>query len=1363
MVSLGIAYHQGEGVEKDLNEAFRWVRKAAEAGHDTAIFFVGTSYENGEGVAKDVAEAVRWYRKAAEAGHPLAMFNLGNAYSNGEGVGKDLSEGVRWYRKAADAGNSDAMVNLGFRYQKGEGISKDLSEAIRWYRKAADAGNAKAMFNLGVLYDRGEGVQKDVNEAFHWYRKAADAGDTEAMFNLGNRYMKGDGVAKDAAEGVRWLRKAAEAGDIGAMFSVGVSYDNGEGVAKDPAEALRWYRKAAEAGHIAAMFNVGVAYAKGEGVEKDVKEAIRWYRKAAEAGDREAMFNLGNRYMKGDGVAKDTAEAVRWYRKAAELGHTEAMVNLGVAYHNGEGVEKDLNEAFRWSRKAAEAGQRDAMGQVGVLYAKGEGVAQDLAEAERWSRKAADAGNRAAIEVLQVLQNAKKSWDNMIVLSDGRHVSVGENGEFYVHKSIMTDVDPVKLTGADKEEAERLLKERQSRPANIPPTIAVPTEPPSSSSPSQTGAQSSAAASPKQSAESRTAGMPPGLEEFEKIPHDPQLLDKLYAGRFDEIGQDKMDLVAVWKGFQDSKVSLNDRSGIQFGPEQMGQMQRYFSDAVMAVEMLISRRVQPNYLKTVTSIQANGGGDSEWAQTTLKNLFRLILQRASGQMPATAEKDWPLMRRSLLNVSDPEILQMAQALTANERAAVEKQMKELGEKGAQVILSEYSDPSEKSSYHRQRLLFWYRDVPVLRRDLLAISNSHPLAELGNLAVTEVPPVLAEAKEKHAEAMAAEGKRVEITPDIDNPEYVGWKGLAPRASATYARNSWIQSGQSKEPTQNGTELRILQSISDANAVVKINEQLGQSVKKETRTFEAKIPDRRDPDERQAPVQEEVELNGRKFKCSRRSHMWKGLEEKATTTIWTSDEVPGGLVRRLVDSEDTHAVHRLSDTTLQSYTGGRNGDWSGKPEGSPLFKTVFSFTRQSGIYPSGRLVEGEDGSFYGTTWDGPMTKDGHWGAGTVFRLSPDGALTTLHTFHNEDGAHPAWGLTKGRDGNLYGTTRENGLAQKGAAHTTGFGTVFKITPSGQFTTLHYFGEPPDGKKPAGELLLASDGNLYGTTPGGGAGGCGTVFRITPSGAFSIVHSFSVSPEEGCGPQGRLVEGPDGSLYGATAYGGRTARHASPGHGGSDPGKGTIFKITPAGELTTLYHFGEAEDDGTRPQGGLTKGSDGSLYGTTVEGKGAYARGTIFKFTPPAEYSVVLAFKVPTDDGNGPSGPLTLGRDGNLYGTTTKGGNFRDRGEWPGNGTVFRFSSAGALTTLHTFRRESVGHRNFGIGEGVNRAKAQWAEQELAAGRDHPEITDGKSPIGGLIEGKDGMLYGTTSAGGIWEFGTIFRVDPKAFKDQ
>jgi len=144
-------------------------------------------------------------------------------------------------------------------------------------------------------------------------------------------------------------------------------------------------------------------------------------------------------------------------------------------------------------------------------------------------------------------------------------------------------------------------------------------------------------------------------------------------------------------------------------------------------------------------------------------------------------------------------------------------------------------------------------------------------------------------------------------------------------------------------------------------------------------------------------------------------------------------------------------------------------------------------------------------------------------------------------------------------------------------------------------------------------------------------------------------------------------------------------------------------------------------------------------------------------------VFSFKVATDDGYGPSGPLTLGRDGNLYGTTTKGGNIRDRGEPPGNGTVFRFSSAGALTTLHTFRREDVRHRNFGIGEGRNTAKAEWAEHELAAGREHPEITDGKSPVAGLIEGKDGMLYGTTPAGGIWEYGTFFRVDPKAFKDQ
>jgi TPR repeat protein len=327
---------------------------------------------------------------------------------------------------------------------------------------------------------KGEGVEKDPTEGVGWYRKAADLGHTDAMVELGNAYHNGEGVGKDLNEAFRWNRKAAEGGNSVGMLDIGIQYDTGEGVTKDSIEAARWYRKAADLGHPAAMFLLANSYHMGIGVEKNVSDAFRWYRKAAEAGNTEGMFFAAGFYHEGTGVEKDINEALRWYRKAADAGHAGAMFNLGVHYERGDGVHKDVAEAVRWYRKAVEAGNTRAMLNLGLLYFKGEGVAQDLGEADRWYRKAAAAGDTNAMEALRTLQQVKEDWDNMLVLSDGRHVAVGENGEFKVYKS-MADLDPVKLTGAAKEEAKRLLNERQTRAGNGAPS-AVPAQPATSSS-----------------------------------------------------------------------------------------------------------------------------------------------------------------------------------------------------------------------------------------------------------------------------------------------------------------------------------------------------------------------------------------------------------------------------------------------------------------------------------------------------------------------------------------------------------------------------------------------------------------------------------------------------------------------------------------------------------------------------------------------------------------------------------------------------------------------------------------------------------------------------------------------------------------
>ena len=223
------------------------------------------------------------------------------------------------------------------------------------------------------------------------------------------------------------------------------------------------------------------------------------------------------------------------------------------------------------------------------------------------------------------------------------------------------------------------------------------------------------------------------------------------------------------------------------------------------------------------------------------------------------------------------------------------------------------------------------------------------------------------------------------------------------------------------------------------------------------------------------------------------------------------------------------------------------------------TLFSFDGANGLDPGyGSLVQGTDGSFYGTTVYGGANCGINSGCGTVFKVTPGGTLTTLHRFHLTDGANPE-GLVEATDGTFYGTTAVGGA--------NGGGTIYKITSGGTLTTLHNFAST-DGFNPVDALVQAADGDFYRTTYSGGMPssnclvGCGTIFKITPDGALTTLHSFDAT--DGAYPIAGLVEGTDGDFYGTTAYGGANC--------GANGGCGTVFKSTPGGALTTLHNFNQ-----------------------------------------------------------------------------------------------------------------------------------------------------------------------------------------------
>ena len=194
-------------LKEDSSEAksIKLLRKAADKGNAKAQRSLGVRYHDGNGVEKDLVEAVKWYRKAAAQGLAQAQHNLGWCYDNGEGIEKNTLEAVKWYRKAAEQGNAKAQYEIGVRYCNGDGVEKDLVEAAKWMRKAADQGNAKAQCSLGNFYYKGDGVQKDAVEAVKWYHKAADQGVADAQGALGAHFIRGLGVIKNEVEGLAWL------------------------------------------------------------------------------------------------------------------------------------------------------------------------------------------------------------------------------------------------------------------------------------------------------------------------------------------------------------------------------------------------------------------------------------------------------------------------------------------------------------------------------------------------------------------------------------------------------------------------------------------------------------------------------------------------------------------------------------------------------------------------------------------------------------------------------------------------------------------------------------------------------------------------------------------------------------------------------------------------------------------------------------------------------------------------------------------------------------------------------------------------------------------------------------------------------
>jgi uncharacterized repeat protein (TIGR03803 family) len=349
------------------------------------------------------------------------------------------------------------------------------------------------------------------------------------------------------------------------------------------------------------------------------------------------------------------------------------------------------------------------------------------------------------------------------------------------------------------------------------------------------------------------------------------------------------------------------------------------------------------------------------------------------------------------------------------------------------------------------------------------------------------------------------------------------------------------------------------------------------------------------------------------------------------------------------------------------------------------TIHVFNGNDGANPSlETLAQGEDGNLYGTTNTGSFGKLG----GTVFQMTPLGNVTVLHAFAGFDGWHPAAGLVLGSDGLFYGDTRSRG------SFFPDDGSIFSIAGDGTFSLL----ETLDDRfaNPSASLIEGANGNYYTTSPGkGGLKTPGAVFEVTPTGQLQLLHVFSRG-DDGANPISGLILGTDGAFYGTTSSGALF-------------GCGTIFRMSPAGYLTTLHMF--SWRDGCNPLGTLLLANDGNFYGTTYGG-GTKGYGTVFQMTPSGQLTTLHSFAV--FDGASPYAGLVQATDGKLYGTT-------DSGSFGNYGVLFSITTHGRFAVLQRFDR-----------------------------------FHGEGPEGGLVQHTNGLLYGTTAFGGFTNHGAVYTVD-------
>lgn len=435
---LGVKHLQGNGVEKNPEEAVRLFRTAADRGHAPAQHHLAYCHYYGNGINKDMDQALIWFKKAAERNYAPAQYVLATkALDDGRRMINDPKQAFSLLMKSAAQNLHEAQYQLALHHYKGVGTAKDSNLGRIWMREAAGQGHVKAQFYLAKAYLMGIDIEKDLPEGLQWLMLAAEQNYPAAQYELAISYLQGTWTTKDKEQAIIWLKKAAQHGHVEAQYDIARYSFEGRHIEKNLTEAVTWYTKAAEQNHRLAQNYLALLYYSGKGVEKDIAHAIKWYIRAAEQGHPGAQYSLANLYFnKGD--LENFRAAFKWFTRAADQGHIEAICllkgqkpssteipsnykeiawdfltwlkliaspesfnkysakyALGQFYSEGEeGDEETFKQAFSWFLKAAEEGFAPAQYEVATFYYYGcYSIKENLQTAVLWFAQAAKQGH----------------------------------------------------------------------------------------------------------------------------------------------------------------------------------------------------------------------------------------------------------------------------------------------------------------------------------------------------------------------------------------------------------------------------------------------------------------------------------------------------------------------------------------------------------------------------------------------------------------------------------------------------------------------------------------------------------------------------------------------------------------------------------------------------------------------------------------------------------------------------------------------------------------------------------------------------------------------------------------------------------